>query len=108
MSTRLVNRSADLSRLRDEGYNLSVEAGYLVVRDIPYREPEGKTVRGVIAIHSSDDRYSDDVHYIGGCVSAMDMSQWATSMLDLMKPSFFTSSTLRCIIARSGRPLGSR
>jgi putative CocE/NonD family hydrolase len=38
-------------------------------------------LRGVIAIHASDDRYADDVHYIGGCVSAIDMSQWATSML---------------------------
>jgi uncharacterized protein len=38
-------------------------------------------LRGVVAIHASDDRYSDDVHYIGGCVSAMDMPQWATSML---------------------------
>jgi putative CocE/NonD family hydrolase len=38
-------------------------------------------LRGVVAIHASDDRYADDVHYIGGCVSAMDMSQWATSML---------------------------
>jgi putative CocE/NonD family hydrolase len=38
-------------------------------------------LRGVVAIHASDDRYSDDVHYIGGCVSAMDMTQWATSML---------------------------
>ncbi|HEY6396760.1 MAG TPA: CocE/NonD family hydrolase, partial [Solirubrobacteraceae bacterium] len=35
---------------------------------------------GVIALHSSDDRYADDVHYIGGCVSAMDMLQWASSM----------------------------
>ena len=35
----------------------------------------------VVPIHASDDRYSDDVHYIGGCVSAMDMPQWATSML---------------------------
>ena len=38
-------------------------------------------LRGVVAIHASEDRYADDVHYIGGCVSAMDMSQWATSML---------------------------
>jgi putative CocE/NonD family hydrolase len=38
-------------------------------------------LRGVVAIHGSDDRYADDVHYVGGCVSAMDMSQWATSML---------------------------
>jgi putative CocE/NonD family hydrolase len=43
------------------------------------RHPE--QLRGVVAIHASDDRYADDVHYIGGCVSAMDMSQWATSML---------------------------
>jgi uncharacterized protein len=43
------------------------------------RHPEA--LRGVVAIHASDDRYSDDVHYIGGCVSAMDMTQWATSML---------------------------
>ena len=35
----------------------------------------------MVAIHASDDRYSDDVHYVGGCVSAMDMPQWATSML---------------------------
>ena len=35
----------------------------------------------MVAIHASEDRYADDVHYIGGCVSAMDMSQWATSML---------------------------
>jgi putative CocE/NonD family hydrolase len=38
-------------------------------------------LRGIVPIHGSDDRYADDVHYIGGCVSAMDMSQWATSML---------------------------
>ena len=38
-------------------------------------------LRGVVPIHASEDRYADDVHYIGGCVSAMDMSQWATSML---------------------------
>ncbi len=43
------------------------------------RHPEA--LRGIVAIHSSDDRYSDDVHYVGGCVSAMDITQWATSML---------------------------
>jgi putative CocE/NonD family hydrolase len=37
-------------------------------------------LRGIVAVHASDDRYSDDVHYIGGCVSGMDMTQWATSM----------------------------
>lgn len=37
-------------------------------------------LKGVVVLHCSDDRYADDVHYIGGCVSAMDMLQWATSM----------------------------
>lgn len=39
------------------------------------------TLQGVVPIYASDDRYTDDVHYVGGCVSAMDMAQWATSML---------------------------
>src|SRR5579884_4151001 len=43
------------------------------------RAPE--PLGGVIAIHCSDDRYADDVHYFGGCVLALDMLQWATSML---------------------------
>ncbi|HEY1488056.1 MAG TPA: CocE/NonD family hydrolase, partial [Micromonosporaceae bacterium] len=38
-------------------------------------------LRGIVPIHASDDRYSDDVHYLGGAVSPMDMPQWATSML---------------------------
>src|SRR5579863_2998512 len=38
-------------------------------------------LRGIVPIHGSDDRYADDVHYVGGCVSAMDMAHWATSMM---------------------------
>ena len=30
---------------------------------------------------STDDRYADDVHYRGGCVLALDMLHWASSML---------------------------
>ncbi len=37
-------------------------------------------LKGVVVLHCSDDRYADDVHYIGGCVSAMDMLSWASSM----------------------------
>lgn len=40
-----------------------------------------RALRGVIPIHGTDDRYADDVHYVGGCVSAMDITQWSTSML---------------------------
>ncbi|MHB1508541.1 MAG: CocE/NonD family hydrolase [Acidimicrobiales bacterium] len=38
-------------------------------------------LRAIITLCASDDRYSDDVHYRGGCVLAVDMLQWAVAML---------------------------
>jgi uncharacterized protein len=37
-------------------------------------------LRGIVAIHAADDRYADDVHYIGGCVLASDMVHWSACM----------------------------
>jgi hypothetical protein len=36
LSQKLIDRNDDLRRLRDEGYNVDVQWGYLVVRDVPY------------------------------------------------------------------------
>ena len=36
MSPRLIDRSPDLKRLRDEGYNISIVDQYLVMQDVPY------------------------------------------------------------------------
>lgn len=58
---------------------IGISWGGFAALQMAARAPEA--LGGVVAIHASDDRYADDVHYIGGCVSAMDMSQWATSML---------------------------
>ncbi len=38
-------------------------------------------LKAVITVCSTDDRYADDVHYMGGCVLAIDMLPWATQML---------------------------
>jgi putative CocE/NonD family hydrolase len=38
-------------------------------------------LRAIITLCSTDDRYSDDVHYKGGLVSALDMLHWGTYML---------------------------
>ena len=35
----------------------------------------------IVTLCSTDDRYADDVHYRGGCVLALDMVHWASSML---------------------------
>jgi uncharacterized protein len=38
-------------------------------------------LQAVISVCSTDDRYADDVHYMGGCVLASDMLAWASTML---------------------------
>ena len=58
---------------------IGISWGGFAALQLAARNPDH--LRGVVPIHASDDRYADDVHYIGGCVSAMDMAQWATSML---------------------------
>jgi uncharacterized protein len=35
----------------------------------------------VISVASTDDRYADDVHYLGGCLLSWDMLSWASTML---------------------------
>jgi uncharacterized protein len=42
------------------------------------RPPE---LGAVITVYSTDDRYADDVHYMGGCLLAADMLSWASAML---------------------------
>jgi putative CocE/NonD family hydrolase len=42
------------------------------------RPPE---LKAVIAIAFTDDRYADDVHYMGGCVLGSQMLSWASVML---------------------------
>ena len=42
------------------------------------RPPE---LKAVISLCSTDDRYADDVHYMGGCLLASEMLSWASIML---------------------------
>ncbi len=42
------------------------------------RPPE---LKAVVSMCSTDDRYADDIHYMGGCVLGIDMLSWAATML---------------------------
>ena len=42
------------------------------------RPPE---LKAIITLCSTDDRYADDVHYMGGCLLGSDMLGWASTML---------------------------
>jgi len=50
MSQRPINRSADLKRLRDEGYHLEIRSGCLLVKDVPYVNSGKEVKRGVLVI----------------------------------------------------------
>ena len=48
MSRQLIDRSPDLKRLRDEGYDVDIREGYLLVKDVPYLGADKKVKRGVL------------------------------------------------------------
>lgn len=48
MSRQLIDHSPDLLRLRNEGYDIDVVGGYLVVRDVPYVNSTGDIKRGML------------------------------------------------------------
>lgn len=46
---------------------------------IAERAPEA--LKAIVTVCSTDDRYDNDVHYMGGAVLAVDMASWAGTML---------------------------
>jgi uncharacterized protein len=58
---------------------LGISWGGFNALQVAARRPRG--LQAVISMCASDDRYADDVHYIGGCVLAVDMLPWAATML---------------------------
>lgn len=48
MSHKLISRSPDLKRLRDEGYHIEICRGFLLLRDVPYVTPQKMVARGVL------------------------------------------------------------
>ena len=38
-------------------------------------------LKAIVTVCSTDDRYADDVHYLGGCLMGSDMLAWASTML---------------------------
>src|SRR6185436_11132110 len=48
MSRQLINRSPDLKKLQDEGYNIEDIAGYLVLWDVPFVNTRREVVRGAL------------------------------------------------------------
>lgn len=52
--------------------------GFNALQVAARRPPE---LKAIITVCSTDDRYADDVHYMGGCVLGSEMLAWASVML---------------------------
>jgi hypothetical protein len=50
MSARLIALSPDLSRLREEGYEVDIRGGHVVVANVPYVTSESRVERGSLII----------------------------------------------------------
>ena len=71
MSHPLINRSPDLKRLQDEGYDLEIRSGFLLVKDVPYVNSRKEVQRGTLVaklILAGDitTRPDDHVAYFAG------------------------------------------
>lgn len=49
MSQRLISRNPELKQLRDEGYDISIIGGYLVIGHVPYVTPQRTVAYGTLA-----------------------------------------------------------
>jgi tRNA A37 threonylcarbamoyladenosine dehydratase len=48
MSQQLINRSQDLRRLRDEGYDIEIRSAHLLIKDVPYVNSNKEVKRGIV------------------------------------------------------------
>ena len=48
MSQQLISLSPDLKKLRDEGYDLEIRSGFLLVKDVPYVNSSRQVKRGTL------------------------------------------------------------
>lgn len=67
MSRQLISRSPDLQRLENEGYNLEVRSGYLLVKDVPYVNDKQQVMQGALVstLHAAGNKTEEpDTHVV--------------------------------------------
>jgi putative CocE/NonD family hydrolase len=54
--------------------------GFTAIQVAMLRPPH---LAAIVPMYATDDRYTHDVHYVGGCVTASELSQYAVSMVGM-------------------------
>ncbi|EQD36788.1 UBA/THIF-type NAD/FAD binding protein, partial [mine drainage metagenome] len=64
-SQRLISRSPDLQKLQNEGFDLEIRAGHLLVKDVPYVRSDQSIGRGILVTtvnSAADTAVAPDTH----------------------------------------------
>lgn len=110
MSQRLISRSPDLKRLRDEGYEIAVRGSHLLVGHVPYRNAESVVAYGTLVstLELANDvtvKPQDHVaHFVGGIPRGRDGNK-LSKIIHLERPqTLLEDVTSACSF--SSKPLG--
>jgi len=81
--------------------------GFTAIQVAKRRPP---ALKAIVPIMATDDRYLTDVHYIGGCVTASELSQYAVSMVGMnaLPPRRGATARSRCGASRTAASRRSR
>jgi hypothetical protein len=110
MSARLISRSPDLKRLRDEGYELAIRESYLLVSHVPYVTPERAVAYGTIVSTlnlAGDATTAPETHtvdFIGGVPCDQHGQQLAKIINDPNRRTIASGLTIDCMF--SSKPVG--
>lgn len=109
MSRQLISRSPDLKQLRDEGYDIEVRSGHLLVKSVPYVNPAREVQRGtlVTALDVSGDRARQPSSHTAFFVG-QHPCDGAGSLIEQIKNSSHTQTLARGVIVNhmfSAKPM---
>ncbi|MCY4087743.1 MAG: ThiF family adenylyltransferase [Actinomycetia bacterium] len=109
MSHRLISRSPDLTRLRDEGYDLKIVDGHLVLGRVPYLDGAGQARHGTLASTLTLDgdrtaRPDTHVAYFQGSEPCDRPGQPLASVINSACPGKELASGLRVDFMLSSKP----
>jgi len=88
MSPQLIARSADLTRLRNEGYTIRIVGGHLVVDDVPFVDdqgavhPNGTLVMALTAAGNETSQPSDHTAWFCGGIPSHQDGQPLTQIIN--------------------------
>lgn len=111
MSQRLISRSPDLQRLQNEGYEVSIRGGKLLIGHVPYRNAGGEVAYGTLVsdlqLQAADTTAQPTDHvarFIGGIPHGADGARMDKLVIDEAPQQIVEGLTTNCTFSQ--KPLG--